>query len=85
MPSVEEWCKANGKTAGDEILKDQTLKQAILDDLNALAIEAKFTSLEKPGQMHLLKDPFTIENEYLTPTMKMKRNIAKQKLASEIE
>jgi long-chain acyl-CoA synthetase len=52
--------------------------------LGALAVEAKFNSLEKPGQLMLLKEPFTIENEYLTPTMKMKRNIAKTKLAAEI-
>jgi len=51
----------------------------------ALAVEAKFNSLEKPGQLMLLKEPFTIENEYLTPTMKMKRNVAKKMLAAEIE
>jgi len=43
----------------------------------ALAVEAKFNSLEKPCQLMLLKEPFTIENEFLTPTMKMKRNVAK--------
>jgi len=32
----------------------------------------------------LFKDPWTIENDFLTPTMKMKRNIAKLKLVDEI-
>jgi len=51
----------------------------------ALAVEAKFNSLEKPCQLMLLKEPFTIENEFLTPTMKMKRNVAKKMLEAEIE
>lgn len=34
--------------------------------------------------MMLLKEPWSIENDYLTPTMKMKRAVAKVKLASEI-
>ena len=34
--------------------------------------------------MHLRLDPFTIENEFLTPTMKMKRNVAKKMLEKEI-
>lgn len=33
----------------------------------------------------LLKDPWSIENDYLTPTMKMKRAVAREKLKSEIE
>jgi long-subunit acyl-CoA synthetase (AMP-forming) len=69
---------------GRDLLDSDALKQAILDDLCGLAAEAKFITLEKPGQLYLMDDPFTIENEYLTPTMKMKRNIAKTKLASEI-
>ena len=49
-----------------------------------LANGAKFNSLEKPKQLRLIIDPWTIENEYLTPTMKMKRNVAKAKLADDI-
>ena len=60
------------------------MKQAILDDFCALAVEAKFNSLEKPCQIGLIAEPFTPENDFLTPTMKMKRNIAKQKLADQI-
>lgn len=61
------------------------MKQAVLDDLCALAVGAKFNSLEKPCQLCLLEEPFTIENEFLTPTMKMKRNVAKVKLADKIK
>jgi len=31
-----------------------------------------------------MAEPWTVENDYLTPTMKMKRNIAKIKLVDEI-
>ena len=84
-PKVEAWFKSNyGKEANAAVLKHEDFKQAVLDDLNGLAVEAKFNSLEKPGQIMLLKDPFTIENEYLTPTMKMKRATAREKLKDEI-
>ena len=83
-PKVEAWCKSNGQEANEAVLKNDALKQAVLDDLNGYAIEAKFNTLEKPGQLMLLKEPWTIENEYLTPTMKMKRAVAKVKLQVEI-
>lgn len=43
-----------------------------------LASENKFSSLEKPKELILKFDPFTVENDLLTPTMKLKRNIAAQ-------
>jgi long-chain acyl-CoA synthetase len=43
-----------------------------------------FSGLEKIKQILLLIDPFTIENEILTPTMKIKRNIAKKVFEKEI-
>ena len=33
----------------------------------------------------IMKEAFGIENDYLTPTMKMKRNIAKDKLKEDID
>lgn len=45
-------------------------------DLKRLADENKFNSLERPKQLILTMDPFTVENEILTPTMKLKRNVA---------
>ena len=49
----------------------------MLADLLELAKANKFSGLEKIKKIHLTLDPFTIENEILTPTMKIKRNIAK--------
>jgi len=42
-----------------------------------LAVGAKFTSLEKPYEICLMDEPFSIENNLITPTFKLKRNIAK--------
>jgi len=56
---------------------DTTLRQMIYKDMIRLADANKFNSLEKPKQIYLLKDPFS-QDELLTPTMKLKRNIAKQ-------
>jgi len=43
-----------------------------------IASLAKLNSLEKPKQIMLLKDEFNIENNLLSPTLKIKRHIAKK-------
>jgi long-chain acyl-CoA synthetase len=42
-------------------------------------------SLETPKQFSVKMDLFTIENELLTPTMKLKRNVARAQFKDEIE
>jgi len=56
----------------------------VYSDMMKLAKENKLNSLEKPKQIKFVKEPWTVDNDYLTPTMKMKRNIAKIKLADDI-
>lgn len=67
------------------ITEDTEFKQAVLDEIWKLAVENKFNSLEKPKQIALLKDPFTIESDVLTPTMKLKRNVAKKVFEDKIK
>ena len=62
----------------DAKLKSDSLKAKIQEECLKLATENKLNSLEKPKQFHLLVEPFSIENELLTPTMKLKRNVAKK-------
>jgi len=41
-----------------------------------LADGAKFNPLERPKQIVLMLEPFSVENDMLTPTFKLKRNVA---------
>lgn len=60
-----------------ELYTKPELHKAIIENFNELAKANKLSGLEKIKKLHLLDDPFTIENDILTPTFKIKRNIAK--------
>ena len=70
------YAKSVGKEVNDNLLEE--CRAAIMTDFNTLAAKNKFNSLEKPKWLILRREPFSIENEILTPTMKIKRNIAKK-------
>ena len=72
------YAKQVGKDPSDESLVEE-LRPIVDADLKALATKNKLNSLEKPKQLILLTEPFSIENGILTPTMKIKRNIATEK------
>lgn len=64
----------------------------INDDMARLATENKLSSLEKPKKVHLSAEQFSIDNDCLTPTFKLKRHQAAKcyqaqidKMYSEIE
>ena len=67
------------------MIDNEDLRMAIYQDLLKLASENKLNSLEKPKQITLLSEPFTVENDLLTPTLKLKRNVAKIRFESEIK
>jgi len=48
-----------------------------MDDLERLGKEKKLSSLEKPKDIYITIEPFSIENNILTPTFKLKRNIGR--------
>jgi long-chain acyl-CoA synthetase len=66
-------------------LNDADLHKAILDNLLELAKVNKFSGLEKIKKIYVTSEPFSIENEILTPTMKIKRNIAKDVYKDKID
>jgi long-chain acyl-CoA synthetase len=76
---VKVWAAANNVEVGDmkDLILREDFNKAVLTDLLRQATESKFNSLEKVKQIYLTMDPFTIESDLLTPTMKIKRNVAK--------
>lgn len=69
----------------DMITDSDELYKLVTDSLEELATSHELQAHEKPRQVKLLKDPFTTENNLLTPTMKLKRNIAAQIFQKDIE
>jgi long-chain acyl-CoA synthetase len=56
-----------------------------MQDINQLKIENKMTSLEVPKDIYITSDGFTMENNLLTPTFKLKRNIAREYYRTQID
>jgi len=81
---LEKWAQEKGISVEDA-KKHADFKQLVMQDIYALADKNKFNSLEKPGNIWILNEPFTVENNMITSTFKLKRNEAKKAFAKEIE
>ncbi|PYH98357.1 acetyl-CoA synthetase-like protein [Aspergillus ellipticus CBS 707.79] len=55
------------------ILDDTRIRKAVLKDLERIAKKHKLAGYERIKNCALMVDPFTIENNLLTPTLKLKR------------
>jgi len=87
MDAVQKWAASNGKAdmKEEDLLNDALLKKTVLDALVQVCTENKCTSLEKPKDLHLTAEAFTVENNLLTPTYKLKRNIARDFFKPQID
>ncbi|KAH3955364.1 hypothetical protein HBI56_014060 [Parastagonospora nodorum] len=54
-------------------LTDKKVEKAVLKELDRVGRKNKFNSYERVKGVRLFLDPFTIDNELLTPTLKLKR------------
>lgn len=81
--AVKKWGDDNGMTVDgtvdpEKVIADEGFKKAVMDDMLRLGKENNLSGLEKPKDIFLTTDAFSIENDMLTPTFKLKRNIAKK-------
>ena len=49
-----------------------------MDEIAQVSVQNKLSGLEKPKDIFLTSDAFSIENNMLTPTFKLKRNIGRE-------
>ena len=68
----------------NEMIKGDILKEGIRKDLERLADEAQFNSLEKVKYFILSPEEFTIENQMMTPNLKMVRKKIEEHFKKEI-
>lgn len=71
-------------TDDSDLFNNKDINKIILDNLLDMAKTNKLSGLEKIKAIYLTNDPFSIENDILTPTMKIKRNIAAKVYAEQI-
>ena len=69
----------------NSVKNNQALINEMRADFDRLAKEANFNSLEKVQYFILSNEEFTIENECMTPTMKMVRKKIEKKFKQEID
>ena len=53
--------------------------------MKELALSLKLNSFEQPKDIYFSLDPFTVENDILTPTFKLKRNKGLQAYQQQID
>lgn len=82
---VKQWLESKGiKTNSlEESFKESTLIQAIQNDIEEH--NKNFGSWEQIKKFKLVPEEWTIEGGHLTPTMKLKRKVVKEKYSNYIE
>ncbi|NEV94139.1 long-chain fatty acid--CoA ligase [Psychroflexus sp. YR1-1] len=77
---VTEWAERKDLNLGEslsEMIKHQELIDRVQEEIDFY--NQKFGNWEKIKKFELTPDEWTVENEHLTPTMKLKRKVIKQK------
>ena len=68
-----------------DYFEDQELKTEIIKELDKNGRKSGLKGFELPKKIHLCKTPFSVENQIITPTMKIRRHIAKKTFYEEIK
>lgn len=80
-PAFQEFCnKLIGRAiATSEACLVPEIRKAVLNELDQTAKTAKLMGFERIRNVYLTDEAFSVENDLLTPTFKLKRNVAKSK------
>jgi len=68
----------------EDLCKNVTVKKHVLKEITAFGKKNDLKGFENVKNVYLESKEFTIENDFLTPTFKLKRDIAKKHYSKEI-
>ena len=83
---LKEWVKTHNREGADfnDIIKLEDFKKDVAAQMDKKEKEAALSGLEKVKKIHYTLEAFTVQNDILTPTFKIKRNFAKKYFEKEI-
>lgn len=82
----EQWAEANQRKADlKELCRNESFKQAVLEDLKKVAKSKSLKGFEFVKNIYLEPEAFSVENDLMTPTMKLKRPALTKRYQKEIE
>jgi long-chain acyl-CoA synthetase len=74
---VRGWAESNAPTltkgSFDALCQSEILKSAIMSDIKKLSTKSSLHGFETVQAIHLESTPFSVENDFMTPTFKLKR------------
>ncbi|EPS73036.1 hypothetical protein M569_01718, partial [Genlisea aurea] len=84
--ALREWAASQGIEGKDleEVCRDPRTRAAVLADMDGVGKEAQLRGFEFAKAVTLVLEPFSVENDLLTPTFKIKRPQAKACFAEAI-
>ena len=85
---LAEWSKSQPALAGKDfkaMVADPAVKKAVVASMATAAAAGGLHGFEKVKAVHLHDEQFSAENDLLTPTFKLKRNVARDRFAAEID
>ncbi|KAM5320160.1 long-chain-fatty-acid--CoA ligase 5 isoform 2-T4 [Glossophaga mutica] len=77
--------KLGVKGSFEELCQNQDIKEAILQDMQKLGKENGLKSFEQVKSILLHSEPFSVENGFLTPTLKAKRGVLAKYFRTQID
>ena len=81
---VKQWASDNKiKFDIDKIIKNEDFIKTIKDTIER--VNNKLSTIEKVRKFLLINEEFTIENDMMTPTLKVRRFKVKEKYKTELE
>jgi long-chain acyl-CoA synthetase len=79
-----DWAKKNGKSRNlHELQDDDDLRKAITEAVTR--VNGRLSNTEKIRRIAIAKEAFSVENEQMTPTMKVRRHVVNETYRDTLE